>query len=85
MSAVVVKLEERREPYYLAPRYAEMVRLMLALMERMDGMAAGQIELYWNGRDKRQTASSVGVRLTEAWQAGVLTQNTAGGMNAEAA
>lgn len=79
---VVVKLDDRR-PIILPARYATMVRHLIALMSRMDAMGAGEISFHWNARDRRHTASSVGVRLLESWPAG-WTENVAGGVNVEA-
>ena len=79
---VVVQVDGRR-PVTLPARYAEMVRLIVLVMPRMDEMGAGELLFRWNARDRRRTAKDVGMTLAETWQAGVLTHNAAGGMNAE--
>jgi hypothetical protein len=78
--SVVVAIDGR-QPRHLGPRAAEIVRLLMLLMSRLDEMPAGELAFYWNGRNQRHTAKDVGVRLTEQYPAGVLTQNTGGGMN----
>ena len=72
-----------RTPITLPERYAEIVRLVIALIPKMENMGGVELSFRWYPRDDRRGPRDVWPTLSELWPPRALTTTTGGGANAE--